>query len=261
VRRALRTTFAVALAALVPAAPAAAQDLPEPGPCPPERAPVLALWLPPTVPVGFPTGLFVQRAAGGGDAVFDLQEPSALDVERLVDGRPAGTARLDFGDVRSFGRWPLRFRAGGEAVRVAFSYVERDDDGVRCRRTLTGESRAEALARPRVTLRSRVTRRFFENRNGDTRRAVRVVVRGQVRGAAPRGVLVQIGPRLRKVVRPRRGRFVVVFRFGENAGTAPAAVRVQALYPGDFAGDLFPCDDLLSTGPHDGCRVPRRSPR
>jgi hypothetical protein len=53
---------------------------------------------------------------------------------------------------------------------------------------------------------------------------------------------------------------VHVIRFRVNAGQGLGRLTVRAVYPGDVK-ETWPCDDVLTTGADDGCRVRLPTPR
>jgi hypothetical protein len=258
-------------AAMLAAGAQAGAQAPLP-PCDPASARAFTLVAPAALPIRYTGGFYLEHATApySSDPHWDSLGGMSVAVT-MASGRtvPFGYPLAPDGGRDLYGRWPLRLEAGDGAAHITVTYTEsRSTPGggrLDCVRELSAVVQPALVEDARIRLaRPRVRSRLVETSPGLVSLAVRVRVRGRAaRGLAhPVRLDVYQGSALvaMHTTRARRGRLSALIRFRANAGQGLGRISVRARYPGDV-DETWPCDDVLTTGAEDGCRVRLRAPR
>jgi hypothetical protein len=234
---------------------------------------VFTLVAPATLPVGYLGGFYLEAAsppysANGPHLDRDVDAQPLTAVVSSAEGGPLAHPYTDDGSRRDFyDRWTLRLERADGPARITVTYQEYADEksGGRstCIRRLSAVVRPTPVRDPHMRLRTRVHRFFAtDDPTGYTGDVADIRVSGRMARTArhPVRLVVSEGDLVRifDTVRPRHGRITARIRLHTGGLTNP--LHVRAIYPGDV-DETWPCDDVFSSGPYDGCRQRLHAPR
>ena len=229
----------------------------------------LNLVVPPVVPVGYPSGFYVDRNVPsygyrGGAAILYFTasfEPAQLN----------GQLRHAYahGHRNTYThRYPLRFERGDRRARVTVTFVEeRVHD--ECRRELSAYVRPQHVRNPHPRITSLHHRYWARFKSTKKRKCPcffgRAWVRGKLRRPARRGIALEVyegrGINQYRRIRPVGRRFSAVLTWEGSAAEAQGPVHARVLFPGDVR-ETWPCYDVLvADAPKPGCTLHTRMHR
>jgi hypothetical protein len=238
----------------------AGADTPPPA-CGPATPPYFELVAPATLPVGYPSGFYLETSPtaaspAGSPLLYDLTLAPAAGGGLTHAYSGVGTKR----DL--YNRWPLQFAPGDGPALISVTFGELHGT-TECARTLTALVRPAPNPDPHLRLRHTRVRGYLRHTKYRTvYELYRMRVTGTLARSATRPVRLVVYEgdvvRVWTLVRSHHRRFAAMLHWhGEVGQLGP--LRITALYPGDV-NETWPCDDVFTTSVHDGCRKRLRNP-
>lgn len=216
-----------------------------PTPCDPASPPVFRLVAPSTLPVGFRSGAYLERAGRPDpdgpfrDSLMPVRARFAAEGDGRLEHRYSGGP---FNSRDLYDRWPLRFARGDGPARFSVTYGESSRRGPSCRRTLETIIHPRRFRDPGIRLdRPRVRQRIIQIGGVDVRR-VSVTVTGTTRRSASRPV--RIDGYLGKTII-----FLKQARVRDRRLRATAVVKLNA---GQASGESLPARSIRATSARRG---------